>query len=233
MGKIVVTFNGICTHFTENVPVAHRVVLVNATSGLTVAGVPIPPHQPVITFPDATGQAQSVTLNGMTISVSNSQTVGVAGSLDALPNLTNLMQPVEPLAIRSSEYVLDAIPQWAACYFDVNSGNFTAAKDSDGALTAQLTVETTGAPELVLTPFSGATLPQGLTSPMTLGTDPNATVGITISNLAPPRHENQSGAHFLLHYLTASQIPTAPQVPQMTTSLNDSVGGDCSNSTYP
>ncbi|HEY2324907.1 MAG TPA: hypothetical protein VGJ82_18750 [Thermoanaerobaculia bacterium] len=235
MGTLIITFNGICTHFTKNVPVPHRVVLVNATAALTVSGIPIPPHQPAITFPDGSGPgSQKVTLNGMTISVANPLTNGDPdGSLDGLPNLTSLMSSVQPLSIRSSEYVLDQVPQWSACYFDVNSGTFSTSKDMHGALSAVLTVTTIGVPQLTLAPFPGSTLPQGLSPAMTLGTDPDALVAITISNLAPPAQETESGAHFLLHYLTASQMPSAPQVPQMPTQFNLSVGGDCSNTVYP
>jgi hypothetical protein len=44
------------------------------------------------------------------------------------------------------------------------------------------------------------------------------------------------GGHFLLHYLTASRLPSAPQVPQLTLDLEGHwVPGTlgCSNSTYP
>lgn len=246
MGSFNIFFEGICTHFTENIPVPYRVVLVNASRGLTVKGIPIPAHRPFITFPDSRGNQQEVTLNGVNIQVGNPQGRPMQKpTLPSLPNLTTLMSAVEPLSPRSPQYVLEEDPDLVACHFDFTVGTATVKQNESGAFGVEVNVPTTMAqvPELTLSPFSGSTLPEGLTPTMKFGTDVNATITITISNLASPSQEMDSGAHFLLHYLTASQMPGAPQVPQMPTVTQnasrtpsiqtDTVGGDCSNSVYP
>lgn len=236
MGTLTVNFVGICTHFSQNVPVPHRVVLVNATAAPTVMGVPIPPHFPTISI----ASSGAFPLTGVSISVQNPAATPVGPLPSDVANLTSLMSPIETLAVLSPQLVLDQISQFAACYFDIATGTFSTF-NSNGNLAVRLVMDTVATPEspngdplLLFTPFPNAPpLATGLTSPMLLASGTT----ITVSNEAPPADETGPGSapssHFLLHYLTATQMPGAPQVPPMPSLIIDSVGGGCSNSNYP
>jgi len=247
VGQLTVQFLGICTHFTQNIsPIPHRVVLVNASAGITVGGVPIPPHFATILItppgaPPGTGLGP-FSLTGVAISLQNpaSDPLGLLPS--NVPNLTNLTAPIQPLAIRSSQYVIEQVPQFAAAYFDIVTGTFTTIPGPGGAVGVAVsmnTVPTTTQPPdddpvLLFTPFpNAAPLASGLSSSMPVASGST----ITFANEAASADENSPGSfptsHFFLHYLTASQMPSAPQVPPMSATVSGSVGGGCSNSQYP
>lgn len=225
MGTLTVRFKGICTHFTENVPVSHRVVLVNARNGADIFGVHIPPHIPLLSI----GGSQPlgpVMLAGLWIQVANP-----SGPLDPtppeVPNLTLLMQPVQTLSVPSPEYVTGQDPELVACYFDVDAGSFEIF-GTGGTVDTMVKITTVGEPVLTFTPFPGATLPPQLSPVMPI---PSDTI-ITLANEASMDEEKFPDAHFLLHYLTARDRPTVPQVPQPDRAV-PSVAGGCSNSNYP
>lgn len=231
MGTLTINFEGICTHFTQNVPVPHRVVLVNATNGPTIDGVAIPPHQPTITIAEGGTTPLSIgplPLTGVTIAVQNA-TGSLSGLPPGLPLLSTLMAAVEPFSAPSPGHVVDGIPQWVACYFDLTAGSLSTFTNML-ALAVQATVTTNGDPILTFTPFQNA-------APLAAGLEPKMTLPsgstVTISNQAPMDNDYEPASHFLLHYLTAGVMPTVPQLPPVSPMPNESASGGCSNSGYP
>lgn len=234
MGTITIQFQGMCTHFPnlnfENVP--YRIVLVNASNGPTLDGVAIPPHFAMISWPTP-NPAFTLPLTGVTVQVSNPTQRSTPGPLP-LQSLTGMMAPIQTLGPFSEEVVTQGIPAWTSCHFDINAGALTLVSGPNNTTAAQLVVETDGDPILSFNPFPNAPpLPEGL-SPLTA--IPSGTT-ITISNMAAGAQEQPSSpfpnSHFLIHYLTARRYPSVPQVPPLPVLLQETVGGGCSNSSYP
>jgi hypothetical protein len=126
-------------------------------------------------------------------------------------------------------------PDLAACYFDVDSGTFSACANI-GAMSTLLTIETDGPPILDQILFGSQeiqeiTVPEGMT--------------LVVQNISTD--EENSEHHFYLNYLTAHFVPLDPALPLSTPILMPScsevgseVGGPltgagpgCSDSNYP
>lgn len=229
MGEVTITFMGICTHFEGGspswLPVAHRVVLVNASNlSQPLANQPIPPHYATLTTPD-----QVVPMAGQTLTVQDAVGPLTLNMWDLVPNLTELMQDFGGLGPPSMSVVIGQNPALAG-YCDFNSGAFVAMQSSpEGEVMTAVTVQTTS-PDvtLVLTPFpttlsAVAPAPTQITLP--------SPANVTVQNISTDQEFN-SEFHFYLNYLTAATFPADPQLPQQQLSTN--VGGPgCSNTNYP
>lgn len=233
MGSISITFNGICTFVTPGngitlpAGVQWRVVLLNASSGRNVNGVLIPPHAASITIQPAGAPADPpIALNGCTLSITPLDPAGFSDPEFDPPNLTNLVASVEPLSVPSSEVVTGGIADFASCYFDITSGTLSSGVNSMGAVFSTLVVSGGDNFTLTMTPFAAA--PATNLPPVTTLATGSA---VTIANEAT--NEQDGLDHFLLHYLVATQLPPAPQLPPPRPVPEDLVGAGCSNSQYP
>lgn len=251
---VTVNFIGICTNISRErlpeLPVPHRIVLVNASQGSK--GTPyerfrIGPHEAAIAF----GRAKAVPLKGckLTLAAGASLRSGpqLAPDFYRIPNLTTLFRNGEVFGPRlsapSREVVIDGKPARAACYFDVAVGTLTSQKTDLDAVFTSLTA--TG-PEFVLeaSAFEGGSLPEGLSESTVLTQDTTIWIGNTDT-------ADKGPTDFILHYLTAQDPPADPRIPDMATPAAlvserpkpariprlhptwNTVGAGCSNSNYP
>lgn len=236
MSTVTVWFVGICTHFWPDFNPAldgiHRVVLVNASAGADIRGVSIDPHTASIWM---SSNDQQIDLHGCTLTLTTTNphppAVTRDASFDALPQLALLMETVEPIGAPASSVLFDRDPQRTAAHFDIGAGTLYACQDENDTAFAKLVLEGDAPFTLQLERWNGSTetfsLPDGTEVVV-------ANADAQLDPTAPP------AADFLLHYLTAAQMPTAPQVPQ---SIDvpactvqfpmGTVGAGCSNSNYP
>lgn len=232
MGAFSIAMKGICTHFSqqfhENLPVPHRVVLVNGhRSDVLIQNIGVAPHIASITM-----DGRTFLLGGVSIGIKNG-TTPFKVSEDfylTIPVLSDLA--IMPMPAARNSVFLGAVPTLASAYLDITTGTLTACLDPIGAAVSKLIVETDGDPVMTFQPFLGTFLPDGLQPEMPVS-DGSAVVLENSSS-----DDQFPMTHFLLHYLTASEIPDAPQVPR---NLKGPpcpvsyaiVGGGCSNSSYP
>lgn len=244
---LTMNFMGICT-FLSDVTVGgsivpKRVVLLNLTGNNTVGGFTrIPQH-----FAKVTVNGQTTDLNqfrGCTISIvqADGQPLPPNFVTDStfaqnIPNLTNLVSPIETLGPPAQSVLTGNQPDLVAAYVDLNfgvlSGEQIQTAESASAQTT-LTIPTSFFdfevvfPLLLqIQPFAGPAEPMAIALPM------GSTV--TINNSAPDE-TLFNGQHFLLHYLVANELPLMPQLPQLPgPQVNAPLPGTlgCSNSSYP
>jgi len=225
MGRVDVTFVGVCTHFLDTVPgVPHRVVLPDASAfrfGITMivpdldpdlgeestpnrATYYAMPHFSILRMqrPDVqkTLQIQGVMENGNVFSgvrleIPNAIGTGVTYQ-SPFHSIERLTSYVEHYNY-SQEVVLGG---QAGIYFDLFSASVTAWPHQDDAIEAVASIETDGPPELLATPFFGGSPHRfSLLGP---GDDPEAPVGLWVANQGMDCFTPESGFDFLLHYLT-------------------------------
>lgn len=244
-----VEFIGICTHLrrdpqnedTRNLPVPHRVVLVDARDEtdfddrgkvpaheamLRIRGLREMPHS-LREIAGLDGPWTSWHLNGVRLTI---VPAGDPGQVEYRSWNVPVIQDLRPnrlvagvLSASGDAGVMDAC-------FDVTGGTFES-KCHDQAHGAMLTVDAGSAPILVVTPL-------GMPSPgKEIQLEPDAE--IQIRHVAT-RHGHADANHFYLHYLIAGrQLPPGAK-PFMepcgggpTLSGPISLGPDCSNSSYP
>ncbi len=241
MSPVTIQFNGICTFVSKatvpELPTPLRAVLMNASTGLNVRGIPIGSHVATVQIGTLSDPGPMLALEGCLVTIalqSGSEPLTLTPSFENLPNLTKLMQPLEPLGDPSPVVVLDADPEIVAAYFDLSCG-VVRADFPLGAATTTVVIE--GQP-LVLTVAAFPNAPPPVVETMELlpGTL------VTVSNLDSAKVIGPNAADFLVHYLTAEALPLIPQVPQDCALFDMSaegqpvsmhVGAGCSNSTYP
>jgi hypothetical protein len=243
--QVVVQFEGICVHFLQanhpQLPVPHRVVLLNASKILDVWGHPIAPHIAQYAFDVAT----PFSLDGVTLSIDKPLGSGMQydPTFDSVPNLTELASRLPPgLGPASLALLIGENPDLVSGYFDFTAGTVSAIVGNGGAVYAQVTVETDADPHLLVTPFRTRlnSRPQLKTTPQAI---PNGTVFVSNEETGPSIGAEHD---FLLSYLTAAFIPIdeppigafpAPEVLQPHTSrklvMNLLEDPGCSNSQYP
>jgi hypothetical protein len=237
VGELKIQFKGICVNFRQldnpRLPVLHRVVLVNASLEMLIDEHEIPPHFASIQLPTLT-----IPLAGSRLRVRNPLNLGCVydSNYTTLPNLTALIseQDGTNLGLPSLPMMLGENPALAACYFDVNSGIFSACNDG-GSATTLLTIETDGDPILDQIPFATVPFPPPVAQPL-----PGLTPGVplTVQNVSSGEQPSQETEfHFYLSYLTAQQMPASPALPLPLTlppCLPAAIAGPgCSNSNYP
>ena len=242
--QVTVTFDGICTFISQAsisppMNVDYRVVLLNVSGDNTVGSVMrIPPHTAKMTIggtvTNLTGQAISIQVTvppgeqppPFTLDPSFAQ---------FMPNLTELVNPIETLGPPSADVVTGNRADLVAAYFDITAGTLSASVDTgptSASFQARLVISAPAGSTftLIQAGFGGA---PSETTPLQSGAI------VALSNSASPQEEqDKPGSHFLLHYLTAAQLPSAPQIPQVSqvpfTETHDVPGTlGCSNSTYP
>ena len=239
-----ISFQGICTHFRNgNVQalgdVVHRVVLVNATSQTTIAGITIPPHFPQIKI----AGAAAVPLQGVHLTL-----IGPGSPLSyspdyftKTPSLETLMSQIEPLPDPSLDLILGEAWPIVAAYIDINIGVLSARLNDSGAAMATLAIDTDAEVLVSATPFPGSPVLNPFNFEFIL--PPGSLT--EISNQALPDEEmKMTRGHFFLHYLLGNHVPSAPQTPPNPSPPidevspeagggRDLVGSGCSDSNYP
>lgn len=125
-----------------------------------------------------------------------------------------------------------------AAYFTVDAGTFSSCV-SKGAAVARLSIDTNEAPgEEHLVTFHATSFPGAPPLPFDETIQLVSPAIITIQNLAEGAGERiEPRSHFFLHYLLASDYPSAPQAPLaifgdpcLQTHTTDA---GCSDSNYP
>jgi hypothetical protein len=208
MGKVTITFRGICTHFHHNfVPgFPHRVVLPD-TSGVHLGEVQMLeagtctyrapayyytiPHFAFITpNPNRGTGDDGFLLAGARVSISN-----------AIEGLVEYEQSFRQLIHSLSEFVPDYEPsndvvfgRSAACHFNVTSGTVRAVEVGK-VPQVMIAIETDGRPILSVESFRPGLWEAG---PFTLDDEAN----ITVANLEIERGDDAPSFDYLLHYVT-------------------------------
>lgn len=230
MGKVTITFSGICTHFLNpTADVQHRVVLINASEGKTVDGVHIAPHIALLQIGGAA--PETISLDGVRLSIGNATGDLLYIGYESMPSLRKEMDSVAPLPPPSPKLLLDEPWPEIAAYFDLDHGSISACIDEMGSARATVTMTTSGDEvELVLEPFPGSAFAgttRLLASPAT----------IIVSNLSTM--EEMERSHFLLHYTLGETLAKVPQIPRRIEGPRcpaptyGTIGAGCSNSNYP
>ena len=247
MGQITVKFSGICTHirdaiFDDAVSPAtmppHRVVLVHGESGayFEAQQQSVPPHMPLLRIdprsllqplPYIPGLQLQIPgawlLQGVRLRVANAvsdQPLRYDSTWDEImPSLTFYAGMSNPPLTLDAEVVTGEI---AACYFDVDCGDFTTKyiDANDYAAKAVLTVQTDGPPQLEITRF--------FDQRRTLLPLPDD-IAIVVENVGETKDTDWD---FLLHYLVAQTIPPTATPPPVR-DVPSGIGAGCSNSSYP
>ena len=243
MGEVTIRFKGICTHFrnsTTELPVQHRVVLLNASGFTVINSLRIPPHHASLVI-EGNMLSRTFPLQGVSLRIDAARSKVKYDSFydKIIPSLKKEMDQVETLSPPDPTLVNGKTP-WPtiAAYFDVDSGEFSACNDN-GAADALLTVKTRpGSARLIATPFPNVTDPGGLNGTIDLGE--KATIVVQNSpDMELEMKDPTSRRHFSLHYLLAVSPPTTPQVPSK---IDDSkkcgpipwlFNAGCSDSNYP
>jgi hypothetical protein len=266
MPSVHVSFLGVCTIFQNLRSLLprgvtgpkHRVVLVRNTPFMQrISG--IDPHIPKIQFvadhveftgpelPPA-GQPNAYSLSGVTLSVFNpANNPETILSMGCLPSLQRFLDPQEELG-PPAEFVYAPMGERAAAWFDVDAAvSWEAYKFvpsfpcSTVPAISMLTVETSSAPQLLITPWDGT--PSTI---VTLTNDDDTIPNINVMNFADGEVVVDDDKDFFLNYLCAANFPlSVPGIPrqdQICTNpspLTYQVGrcGDagpgCSNTNYP
>lgn len=231
---VTIEFHGICTFVSQDtvprLPAPWRAVLPNAAHGADIRGIPIQAHGGSIEFMIPGENLAPLALEGyrmyLTSPVVPAEKLVMKPDFFRLPDLTTLMRTIEPLGPPSPQMVLEGDPEIAAAYFDFTMGTVTAGLSALLAATTVLALE--NEVSLHIETFAGVAVRE----PIPL---PSGSI-VTIYN-ADADKTGATGADFLLHYLTAGQLPFVPQVPQSINlpfhDVSCTVGAGCSNSTYP
>lgn len=224
MGRLTVTFLGVCTHFRYGVVpgVPHRVVLPDASAFrfgmLNIGGEAtadpytyfLTPHLPYLRT-DAVNQerltipglmTRGSLLGGVRIQVANAidRRVEYAKGSGELRSLGDFVERYE----WSHEVVLGGR---AACYFDIFGGVITPVMLQDNASCVVATFETpTGRPpELRVTPLLPLQTSDPQPEPIVLGDGADSEVQLVVANMSDDCHRigDQKVYDYLLHYITA------------------------------
>jgi hypothetical protein len=249
--------------------VQHRVVAVNASSGFTGDVEDwgrVPPHHCFLEFSPGVGKAllagglsldhsgkQHISLHGWSVTLLNpagsKADVHIDGAPDDLPPSPDAPRGVKVPCLTDflptmvlKEGIADAdVPDWAACFVNINSGTVTASEFPAGAIYTTWSAETEGDPKLQFT-----RLVDGLQETLTIeipSTPPSANLAhdvpgsMVVHNGTGDQSDKQFD--FVLHFLAnvdgvptrkelAKPIPTDPP-PTAQISMTTS----CSNSQYP
>ena len=248
MGTLNVTFQGVCTHYHNNVVqgVPHRVVLPDASAfQFGLIDLPIATLQPYYLMPhfavlrlrspiDQTPLADQSSLSvrslltggnvfdGIRITVPNASTGQVAydASFEDVPSLLEFMPEYE----FAEEVVTGGR---AFCYFDLFGGTIGSITTANGAIRVVASIPTEGAPRLGITllPFSSQSL-----EPTELHlSEIDGTVDLLVANQGIDCESEDAFYDFVLHYLTArGGIPRSfnsllPGMPSNAAELNQNV----------
>lgn len=247
-----IEFLGICTY----VPALSRYVLVNATNPNPIneryqltGRDSIVPHVALLTiakdqivniegnapFQDLPGQdVVQLILDGYTLTIANAAPSIVGEDANCLPHLSALVPGIGP-----GPAVNDGNPALASCYFDFDSGIIRGFQTPSQAGFTRFFTQTSGDPELRITPFGGGS--------STLVTLRNLAEGrpITITNLPTGQDEGKDNDNdFLLQFLAADQFPSQwpmplplpqcpPSNPGPINPPEGDIGPGCSNSNLP
>jgi hypothetical protein len=216
MGSVTIHFEGICTQVKLPVNIGstlHRVVLVHAENGLSINSIPIPAHDAFLEVdqldllePPLAGVNSFIRqsdgnwqLFGARVSIANAAPGGVTydpSSFD-VPSLTTLTPDFGPL---SSTVVFGTA---AACHVDISSGTFTASQTPGLAFFTTLVVQTTD--DFVV--LAVEDMIEGGAGQIRLKS--GATIVFTNIGVKTGESDND----FLLHYLTAQNLPADAKVP--------------------
>lgn len=243
MNRVIVEFHGICTHVSRQrfpeLPVPHRVLLVNASGPTYLNTVHIPRHVASVTWPDGTTYAVAGVSLMLAVEAHLTEPRPLTLHLEDLPNLTELMEEIAPLSPPARHMVFNPSAEDVACYFDISFGTLSAAINDHDAAYTTLTVESEHPLVLNAAPFGGTTLPSPqLAQPLRL-TGESLMVVANVDATAV----RKTMADFLLHYRFAERMPAVPQIPQLPTLRRlprrpprakfTTIGAGCSNSNYP
>jgi hypothetical protein len=240
MVQVIVDFRGVCTHFRKtpntpvaNLPVPHRVVVVDATHlppDLRQRGVK--PHKPFLFFSadGENGNGRKEPLgNGVTLTIR-----GAAGEVSydenykRLPRLLTFQKDYVPCSNVVDRYA-------AACYFDIQGGTIsTVVRGEEISVRWTVTLPDGIPPVVLLTRENGDVeelpVPEGMIVMVDQSTEPAAGHG----------HND-----FLLHYLTSevgipgpgsgAAMPGQPSSDSVRppTYWYEAMTAACSNSGYP
>jgi len=253
---ISIHFLGICTHVWWP-GMQPRVVLLNATTRITIADQEIEPHvaklriaaKDIVDIDGKPWPADSLAwlgtgepivewqLDGVRMSIKNGATAEPTQDPEHFHCIPSLQQLVPDVGPPSQAMVEDGDRTLTSCIFYVTCGNVSGgAVRKNGAVFGMLRAETNGQPQLSIAAF-GSTTPRIVT----LRDDAE----VTITNLGAT--ERQDGHFdFYLHYKLAQDMPPLPKAPDGTgdecvvneSSLTwppgfGSVDAGCSNSNYP
>ncbi|HEX7150307.1 MAG TPA: hypothetical protein VF618_02380 [Thermoanaerobaculia bacterium] len=217
MGKLTVHFHGICTHFIGIVPgIPHRVVLPDATAlQLGIVNVAdsggtyfLMPHfsilrmtntviQQTIGIPGAIDGGNII--DGVRLQVANPSRVGNHYDDSFIAGVPRLKDFVDQYAY-SEEVVIGGR---AAVYFDLFSAVFVVPfpEPQTQATDVIATIDTIGAPELLVTTFRGG--PAARFNLAAHPEDDDAEVELLVANQGMDCFAPTNQLDFLLHYLTA------------------------------
>jgi len=212
MGQVNVIFHGICTHFIGVVPgVPHRVVLPDSSAlqlGIVIVDGSegtffLMPHFPILRL-ESTAVQNSLNvpgaiergniIDGVRLQIANPAHVGnqYDPTFAIVPHLTEFVDHY----VYSDEVVTGGR---AGVYFDLFSAVLTsAATEPSGAIDVVATIETLGAPELLVTTFA-----DGQPNRFPLTNDPDGVVDLWVANQGMDCDTPMNSFDFLLHYLTA------------------------------
>jgi len=225
MGKLTVSFVGVCVHLVDNtcVDTEHRVVLINGKTRENINDHWIEPHHAKLKIPGE----EPLHLDGMALSIPNAKDPDVDYDPSFKSCIPRLVHFAPDLPRLSKTMAREKQKDLAAAYFDA-AGNFWAAiAEPGGASVAIMEVETNGDPVLRMAPFNAngftdKTLPDG--------------AEIIVENVG----DDDADYDFLLNYKIAESIPADATWPteRMRCSSNHkapptNVGPGCSNSAYP
>jgi hypothetical protein len=249
--------------------VQHRVVPVNASSGYTGDihdWGRVPPHHCFLEFKEEVGKAllaggmeldhseKHISLHGWSVTLLNpagrKADVRICGVPDDIPPSPGAPRGVEVPCLRTflpSMALKDGIadkhvPDWAACFVNINSGTVTAREFHTGAIYTTWSVETEGDPTLQFTRLRDG-LPETLTIVIP-STPPLAHLAHHVPGSMVVHNgtgdDSDKQFDFVLHFLAnadgvptklelAKPIPTDPLLTGAFISMTPS----CSNSQYP
>lgn len=254
MGRLVMSFRGICIHLHHDkvqLPdgVMHRVVAVNAELGAQTLffGNP-PPHFSVLV---AEQQVESSLrengvrtvedlrlLSGVHLSVVNSIGDPTAQFIHDVPKLTHYKEDTQ---LRPDIFSDLDVPTRADCYIDMKHGTVLSGRFAEGGVYTTWIVETDGDPQLRFAWNEGEQL---VVSTPTVPSTPDGMMldhvpgSIVVVNSTIDGQDKQND--FVLHYLArVGGIPVFFDRPFPDEQPVDPIGGffamtsSCSNSQYP
>lgn len=233
---VTVRFTGICSHY-RIMGGPHRVTLVRAENGAFINGTSVPPHIPKLNvhpedvvridgYPyglESTGSAGSWRLYGVQLQLEGGRDQTLIHDETYTNEVPHLGQLTKATPGLSGEVTGK---QEAACYFDIDAGRLSAVETEGGAISTELTLETTDAPALHVTCFWNRK-----TSVIHLR--PGATIEVENTGWQHGDFDND----FLLHYRILSWVPDDAKIPPKPKTALRKIPGNisigCSNSQYP
>ncbi|MDP9190353.1 MAG: hypothetical protein M3P06_01455 [Acidobacteriota bacterium] len=249
--------------------VQHRVVPVNASSGFKGDVKDwgcVPPHHCFLEFSEEAGKAllagrmkldhskKHISLHGWSVTLINPAgsraDVRIGGVPDDIPRSPGAPPGVEvphlkeflPSMVLKEGIAGAYVPDWAACFVDINSGTVTARKFRTGAIYTTWSVETKGDPRLQFTRLLHGLVPETLTIEIP-STPPLAHLAHDVPGSMVVHNgtadESDKEFDFVLHFLAnADGVPTKNELakqfpidPPPTAQI--SMTTSCSNSQYP